>query len=209
MVPTLFLNGFIIGFAMALPVGPVALLCIRYTVFRGMVGGFVAGLGAAFADSFYSILAIFGMTLICDFLSHFQIACHLFGAFILLGLAIQSFKAKPQTHLQDDYIPISYKNIFLATFLLTLTNPLTLLGFAGIYTAFGITINDHLLHSAWLTLGIFCGSISWWFAISCFFSIIRKKMNLIPMKLFNYVSGGLFLICSFFAAASAFFNFHF
>ncbi|MDQ5812970.1 MAG: LysE family translocator, partial [Actinomycetota bacterium] len=64
----LFLQGIIIGFAIAAPVGPIGVLCIRRTLAEGRASGFVSGLGAATADAVYGAIAAFGLTLITDFL---------------------------------------------------------------------------------------------------------------------------------------------
>ncbi|HXP96053.1 MAG TPA: LysE family translocator, partial [Telmatospirillum sp.] len=48
----LFLRGLAVGFALAAPVGPVGILCVRRALADGRHAAFVAGLGAAFADTF-------------------------------------------------------------------------------------------------------------------------------------------------------------
>jgi threonine/homoserine/homoserine lactone efflux protein len=47
----LLLRGIVIGFAIAAPVGPVGVLCIRHTLAVGRVSGLVSDLGAASADA--------------------------------------------------------------------------------------------------------------------------------------------------------------
>ncbi|MGQ0676515.1 MAG: LysE family transporter, partial [Rhodospirillales bacterium] len=65
----LFLRGFIIGFAIAAPVGPIGLLCIRRSLKGGFAAGFSAGLGAAAADAVYGAVAAFGVTAVSSFLA--------------------------------------------------------------------------------------------------------------------------------------------
>ena len=62
MDTTFFLKGLIIGFSIAAPVGPIGVLCIRRTLVKGRVSGFVSGLGAATADALYGCVAGFGLT---------------------------------------------------------------------------------------------------------------------------------------------------
>jgi threonine/homoserine/homoserine lactone efflux protein len=50
-----------IGFFIALPVGPIAILCIRKTLFNGFLSGFISGLGAALADGIYGFIAACGL----------------------------------------------------------------------------------------------------------------------------------------------------
>ncbi|MBK7867857.1 MAG: LysE family transporter [Ignavibacteriales bacterium] len=63
---TLFLKGLIIGFAMALPIGPIGIICVRKTLTEGKMHGIVIGLGAATADMLYACIAAFGLTMISD-----------------------------------------------------------------------------------------------------------------------------------------------
>ena len=49
----MILKGLAAGLAIAIPVGPVNVLCVSRTLNRGRRAGIVSGLGAAAADTFY------------------------------------------------------------------------------------------------------------------------------------------------------------
>ena len=51
MLLVFFVKGIVVGIVIAVPVGPVGVMCIRRTVFEGKLAGFVSGLGAATADA--------------------------------------------------------------------------------------------------------------------------------------------------------------
>src|SRR6266851_5438270 len=53
------LKGMLVGVVIALPAGPVGVLCIRRTIFHGRLAGFISGLGAATADAVFGIIAAF------------------------------------------------------------------------------------------------------------------------------------------------------
>ena len=191
---SLLLKGWIIGFSIAMPIGPIAMLCIRHALIRGTKYGLIAGLGAALADTCYGILSVFGITLVCDFLSNHQFSCQLTGAVFLCYLGCSTLLAKPKAKIEETMEPMSYTRVFLTTFFLTLTNPLTLLGFLGIYTALGIGITDEkFLSASVLTSGIFIGSATWWFLLSFSSSLVGKKMNFQSTRLLNKISGTAFL----------------
>lgn len=195
MVPLLFLQGMIIGFSMAVPVGPIAIICIRHSLLRGTIYGLAAGLGAALADFCYACMAGFGTTILCDFLFHYQPACHIIGALFLCYLGMKTLQTKPRERSEEQMSPLSYKRIFLVTFLLTLTNPLTIIGFIGIYTVMGVTLNDgKMLTIFFLTGGILLGSLIWWLCLSFISSLIGKKINFQSTFLLNKISGFIFLI---------------
>ena len=64
----LLFKGLMIGFSIAMPVGPIGLLCIRNVLTFGILCGLVTGLGAACADAIYGAMAGFGVTAISTFL---------------------------------------------------------------------------------------------------------------------------------------------
>lgn len=61
-------HGFLLGLAIAAPVGPVGIVVIRRTITFGRGVGLISGLGAATADAFYAAVAAFGLTVISTFL---------------------------------------------------------------------------------------------------------------------------------------------
>ena len=62
----IFFKGICIGFALAVPIGPIGIMCIRKTITEGRLRGFIIGLGAATADLIYGTIAAFGLTFISN-----------------------------------------------------------------------------------------------------------------------------------------------
>src|SRR5215218_4462513 len=83
MDSSLIFRGFILGFAIAAPVGPIGLLCIQRTLNQGQPVGLASGLGAATADAFYGAVAAFGLTLVSAFLIEQQFWLALLGGLFL------------------------------------------------------------------------------------------------------------------------------
>src|SRR5512140_2511489 len=137
MEPILFLKGLIIGFAMALPIGPIGVMCIRKTLSEGHSRGLIIGIGAATADSLYSSIAAFGLTFISDVIASQHLWLSLIGGGLLLFLGIRTFRAKRRLPIT----PVN-KNGFLGSyvsaFLLALTNPVTFFAFVAVFAAFGL-----------------------------------------------------------------------
>ncbi|MFI5336076.1 MAG: LysE family transporter, partial [Opitutales bacterium] len=85
----MFLQGLLIGFAIAVPVGPIGFLCLRRTLVYGRRTGFVSGLGAASADALYGLVAALGLTAVSDFLLRAENWLQLGGGIFLLGLGLK------------------------------------------------------------------------------------------------------------------------
>jgi len=196
------LQGFIIGFSIAAPVGPIGVLCIRRTLAKGRAYGFTSGLGAATADAIYGCIAGFGLTFISEFLIAQQLWLRLIGGVFLCYLGLKTFLSKPakQAASVDGKGPIGD---YTSTLLLTVTNPVTILSFAAIFAGLGLgSGGGNYVSAALLVLGVFTGSTVWWFILSGVVSIFRTRFSLEWLRWLNIISGmiiggfGLFALLS-------------
>jgi len=141
----LFFKAWTLGLAIAAPVGPIGLLCIRYSLTAGLKYGLAVGLGAALADSFYGVLVGGGLTLISGFLLDKVFYIKLIGGCLLLSLAIKEMKSESIINLENP--SVAAKPIFtliFTTLLLTLTNPMTIMSFIGVFsTSIGSNFTSH------------------------------------------------------------------
>jgi threonine/homoserine/homoserine lactone efflux protein len=184
-----FLKGLLIGFAIAAPVGPIGALCIRRTLIYGRLSGLVSGLGAACADSVFGIIAAFGLTFISDFLFSIQFWLRLLGGIFLLYLGWRTFFAKPP-EIKGQVQTTGYLKDFISTFFLTLSNPMTILGFTAIFSAIGLVRDrSDYFFAGILVLGVFIGSACWWLILSEGITFFRKKMSEKMLKLINKLAG--------------------
>lgn len=202
MFASLFLQGSLIGFSMAIPLGPVGMLCIQHVLRRGLIAGLIAGFGASLADALYGAMAGFGVSLLSHAVTSYQLWLQMFGALILSALGVKIFKSHP-TEVASLKTSFSFSRIFLSTFVLTLTNPLTLLCFAAVYTSFGIAPSEGaILPGIVLSLGILLGAGLWWMLLSFTVAFIGKRYQLASIPLFNRISGGVLTGCGCLASLS-------
>jgi len=190
MALTFFLKGMIIGFSIAIPVGPIGLLCIRRTLARGRLSGLSSGLGAATADGIYGSVAAFGLTFISHFLVSHQMTLGLIGGAFLCYLGVRIFVSVPQEKkpTREDGLLADY----VSTLFLTLTNPVTILTFAAIFAASGVgSAPGRYYLPALLVLGVFSGSAIWWFVLSGLVSLFHKSIDESRLRLVNRISGTL------------------
>ncbi len=186
---SLFLRGLIIGFSIAAPVGPIGVLCIRRTLANGRLSGLVTGLGAATADGMYGCVAGFGLTFISSILINQQMWLRLFGGLFLCYLGIKTLLSQP-AHQEAKVGGTGLLGSYVSTFLLTVTNPLTILSFVAIFAGLGLVNTGGSYASALiLVLGVFLGSATWWLLLSGGVGLFRDKLNTQAMLWVNRVSG--------------------
>jgi threonine/homoserine/homoserine lactone efflux protein len=185
----LFLRGLLIGFSIAAPVGPIGILCIRRTLSEGRVSGFLSGLGAATADALYGCVAGFGLTVISSFLVDQRFWIQLVGGVFLLALGIKTLRSTPAERsatASGTGLVASYAS----TLFLTLTNPMTILSFAGIFAALGVAeTGGSFSAAALLVLGVFTGSAAWWLILSGGVGLMRERLSAGILRWTNRLSG--------------------
>lgn len=211
----LLLKGIAIGFAVAAPVGPIGLLCMRRTLWSGRLAGFTAGLGAALADTVFGFVAAFGLTLVGDFLTANARWFALGGGIFLIYVGIAEWRSKASDpKLSQPPTAASLVGGCVSTFFLTIANPITILSFAAIFAGLGIeghrvTADGNALDYALMAQligGVFLGSAGWWLLLSGGVDVIRHRLNATTLKLLNRISGtalllfGLYMLSRFFLA---------
>jgi threonine/homoserine/homoserine lactone efflux protein len=195
------LRGLILGFSIAAPVGPIGVLCIRRTLARGRLSGFISGLGAASADAVYGSIAALGLTTIADFFVAYDHILRLIGGLFLCYLGLRTFFETPASLDEQNHslngpagspggASISLAD-YASTFFLTLTNPMTILAFAAIFAGLGLsTVNATYASAALLVSGVFIGSTTWWFFLSTATYALRTRfLTLEGLRWVNRISG--------------------
>jgi threonine/homoserine/homoserine lactone efflux protein len=183
-----FLQGLVIGFSIAAPVGPIGLLCIRRSLTDGRLAGFVSGLGAATADALYGLIAALGLTGITSRLVEVRVPLQVGGGLFLVYLGIAALRAPPQVASAPDSGATKSGGMFVSTFFLTLTNPMTILSFLGIFAGLNAGTGS-VAAASLLVAGVFLGSAAWWFVLSAASGWFGSRLRQGGLRFVNIASG--------------------
>ncbi|KRQ86166.1 leucine export protein LeuE [Caloramator mitchellensis] len=201
------IRGFIVGFSVAAPVGPIGVLCIQRSLSKGKKSGFFSGLGAATADAIYGFIAAFGLTFISNFLIRQRRLIGLLGGVFLIYLGIKTFISNPAEKPEKTNEGEKFIDDYLSTFLLTLTNPMTIMSFLAIFAGLGLSREKADYASATtMVTGVFLGSTTWWFLLSNGVNIFKEKINIKALKIINILSGTAIISFGIFAVFKLFFR---
>lgn len=193
---SLFLRALIIGVSIAAPVGPIGVLCIRRTLSDGKLAGFLSGMGAASADMLYGAIAAFGLTIISNLLVENAFWLQIVGGGFLLYLGVKTFLEKPTEHAAQAKQG-GYLSMYLSTFFLTITNPITILSFAAIFA--GAMLGEKLNLPFVMVAGVFAGSAFWWLTLSLGVGLMRGHINQNHMAWINRISGAIIILFGIFS----------
>lgn len=198
-----FVRGLLIGVAVAAPVGPMSVLCMRRTLAGGFFAGLLTGLGIATADGLYGSVAAFGITLVSDLLVGEQRWLRLIGGVFLLYLGLQTLRARPAAASAAPERG-GLAGAYASTVALTLTNPTTILSFAAIFAGLGVGMGGGgATAAALVVLGVFLGSALWWLGLSGGISLVRARLSPRALRGANVASGLILSIFGVLALVSA------
>lgn len=197
-----FLAGVGVGLAVAVPIGPMGVLCIQRTLAFGLVAGLATGFGAATVHlAFGSVAALgLGVTATASINTSAQ-GLTLVSAGLLFWFAARILK---RTTLTDPGLPQldGWLHSYASAFLFGLSNPLTILLFVAAIPA--LTATGDLEAVPVLVTGVFLGSITWWAILSTTTALIRGRLSAGAIALTNKASGLMLAILGTLMLANAF-----
>ena len=192
-----------VGFAVAAPVGPVAVVSIERTLQHGLTAGLAVGLGAAAADTILGAVAGFGLTVVSDLIEQNRDLLRLIGGAILVVLGIvlivSRAKTKRRTITAADLL-----HAFTSAFAITISNPITIFAFLAIFAGLGfIEAAQTTGLAALLVGGIFLGACLWWLSLSAMVSVFRDRVSERTLAVLKGGAGYLILGFGLYALGSA------
>ena len=200
---SLFLQSYGIGFVAAAALGPIGLVLIQRTIRHGWRVGAASGLGVALADGLFGLAGALGLAALTRLLTEYHFWIRFVGGGLLVYIGLKGFlMAKQQTGLSPEEMQkkssgaSSFTGLVGATtsiFLLTLTNPVTVMYFSAIFAGLP-AVSSFITTTGWsgpfyFGVGIFLGSLSWWLILSSLVAAARQRFQLARMAWLNRLSG--------------------
>ena len=201
---SLILAGIAAGLLISVPLGPVGVLIIRKTLNKGRYAGYFGGAGAVTADTFFAIIAGFGVSIITDFIDSFQQEIRIGGGVILMGLAYKLFTSSVIEQIRQKGKNSTLWADFMHTYFLTLSNPLTIIVIGAIFAAGGPGKDAGQIQILTLIGSVFVGAAGWWLVLVTTVNFFRKKIRLKTLWYLNKITGVLIFLFGLFVFISAF-----
>ncbi len=172
----LVLKGMGFGLAVAAPVGPMALLCMRRTLAQGWRPGLATGAGIAAGDAAYACVAVLGLAGLSGFMVAHQRPLHLAAGLFLLYLGLRTVFRRPGGAASA--VPAAgTARAFASAMLLTLTNPPTIIMFAAIFASLAPAGGFDAAGAAATVAGVLAGSMLWWCGVVAAVSAARHALG--------------------------------
>ncbi len=205
----LYLRGILIGLTASIPLGPVGVLCIQRTLSKNHKSGFLSGLGAATADTFYATVAFFSLTIVLGFIESHMALLKGIGGLCIMIVGAHIFFSNPIVQIRRNRAGRS--NLwqdYLSVFLLTIANPAFILVFVALFAAFGLSVDAvGNFNGSTMIVGVFTGCSAWWFLLTFVVNLFRKKIRPRHLLWMNRISGALIAVLGAVAILSMVVNF--
>jgi threonine/homoserine/homoserine lactone efflux protein len=180
----------ILGLALAAPIGPVNSARLDKGIRSGFWHAWIVGTGSMIADAIFMLLVYIGMVQFLD-VPAVQIFLWLFGAFVLIYTGTESITNMKSFSLNEERTKDSLSKSFLTGFIMSISSPLSILFWLGIYgsvlakTAAGNGTGYLLIYSCMIFLGL----TLWDIFVAFLTTFLRRYFNSNILILISALSG--------------------
>jgi threonine/homoserine/homoserine lactone efflux protein len=195
----LAIEGVAIGFLIAVPVGPAAVLCIRRSITVGAVAGYMTGIGAALGDAVFGAVAAFGLSFVEQFVHERERWLIGIGGVGLMIMGWTTMRHRPRTvgdPVADDreHRVSTHFQYASSSFFITVFNPLTVMAFGAAFAGRNLAgVGASLPDAALLVASVFCGALAWWTIICAASVSMRATFTGTGLLWLNRCSGAIIL----------------
>ncbi|MGG0716899.1 LysE family transporter [Robertmurraya massiliosenegalensis] len=177
----IFMSYIFLGLSLAAPIGPVNAAQMEKGIKHGFLHAWILGIGSVLADIFYMSAVFLGV-------GHFiqipivKAFLWLFGFFVLIYSGIEGLSNAGKVHISQQRENESLWKSFFTGFLMSISNPLTILFWLGIYgsvlakTATIYGAEDLLIYSSAIILGLVIWDITMAFVASSAKKLLSIKV---------------------------------
>jgi threonine/homoserine/homoserine lactone efflux protein len=183
---SVFAASLLIGLSIAAPVGPIGLLTIQRSLEHGPRAGLATGLGAAAADAVYGAVGAYGVSWLIGALVAARVPLALFGGGFLLWMAWGLVHAPVAARAAQTAPARDGWQYFATTFVLTLSNPATIVSFIAIFGS--LAGGRPVSAPGTMVLGVLVGSALWWLLLSSVVGRLRERFDARWRRRVNLVS---------------------
>ena len=179
--------GLLVGFSVAMPIGPMGLLCIQRTLASGTRHGISTGMGAATVNILYAGLIIVGLGQLAPAVASGGRVLGVAGGLFLLWSAARTMRRRPAAAgLGVAPRPLAAYGSALA---FNLANPLSPLLILALLTPLIGAVAPSATDVGAFLLGMFLAAGSWWVCLCTVVGLLRARMNARVLVLVNRAAG--------------------
>ncbi len=178
-----FISSFVLGLSIAMPFGPVSMMCLEQSLVRGVGPGLASGAGAATTHGLYATLAVFGAHISAAPFAGFQTQSHVFSGMVFVLIGIWTLFRHPSARDNKTLTKGEFGSFFAGAGL-ALANPMTLLPYLAFAGSLALTDEIGGLFHIPIVCGVGLGTLSWYWTMSGSAWLLRQRL---PSQLLTHL----------------------
>jgi threonine/homoserine/homoserine lactone efflux protein len=192
----IILKGILIGLCISVPLGPIGMLTIQRTLNRGQRHGIATGLGATTSDLIYTIITLFFLSFVINFIEEHRLIIQLLGSLVVAVFGWYIFRSNPATQPKpNETVKHSLLGDFATSFGLTFSNPLVLFVLIALFARFQFIGSKTTLFVSIIGISsILGGAFLWWSLLTFLVSRFKSKLNMRELKIINQITGLIIIL---------------
>jgi threonine/homoserine/homoserine lactone efflux protein len=154
----------VIGLCIAIPFGPIGLMCVERTLTSGIWSGIASGMGAATAHGMFGCLAAVSATVLAQITLALHTPLRITGGIVLVLMGLRtilvSTRAAHRAPCRDLF------SAYISTLLIAAANPMTILPYLGVTSALEAGKLLSMDRTLATPIGVMFGSASWYLVLA-------------------------------------------
>jgi len=182
------IKGFKFGMLLQIAIGPIALFIFQTAATAGFISAITGVVGVVIIDGLFILAAILGIGSLIEKYKNVKKFIKYMGAIVLIVFGLNSIVGVTDKSLIPSlsfFTRLSVDNVFLKTLILTLSNPLTIMFWAGVFST--KIIEENMKKTEMFFFGF--GAVISTFFFLTFISIIGYFTNVfLPSSIINLLN---------------------
>jgi putative LysE/RhtB family amino acid efflux pump len=169
--------GLLTGFAIAVPIGPMGLLCIQRTLTAGMAVGVSTGLGAATVNIVYGALVLFGLDALAPWMAGGSRALSALGGMFLLWSASRALRSRQPANGRSRPTSPSVLAAYSSAVVFNASNPMSLILIIALISPLAGDAAPSWANELLFLLGMYTAAATWWVCLSAGVALLRSRLS--------------------------------
>lgn len=184
-------TGLMVGFSIAVPIGPMGLLCIRRTLASGMRVGISTGMGAATVNVFYGALIILGLDKMTPLIVSSGRMLSFAGGIFLLWYAGRTLLHRHSPENQPKPAELSPVAAYGSAVAFNATNPMSPVLIVSLLSPVIGPSAPSIGSAVTLLFGMFLAATIWWVCLSGSITLLRSRLTPRVLMMVNQAAGAV------------------
>jgi threonine/homoserine/homoserine lactone efflux protein len=181
-----------LGLCVAIPFGPIGLMCVQRTLAFGIWFGIASGMGAATAHGMFSCLAVVSGTVLTQMTLALHTPLRIAGGIVLILMGLRAILVSTgAAHGETcgDATCGDLLSAYTSTLLIAAANPMTILPYLGVTSALETGKPGSWIAALAMSIGVMLGSASWYLFLVLSTNTVFRSLQKAALDRFNRLTG--------------------